>query len=255
MRKVAYGVSMLVASVALHAACGGFGTAVTPESDAGTDAAQARFCPGGADALFCADFDGTDALEGWDLRSEKLGGTLAGIGSDPTRSRLLEAAIQPVPAGSTAQSEAVLLEGVSRLGSRGVSVDADLDVDEVEAMPNKEGATTLTIAISIDPPRLVSLVFFAGRAGLVAVYPPKEVSAPVFHAFTRPERAGLVHYRLETDLDEGTTSLSIEGIPVVSNAKGITSAPIEQVLVTSGIVGKPASRVAIRYDNYRVAKL
>lgn len=246
---------MLVASVALHAACGGFGTAVTPESDAGTDAAQARFCPGGADALFCADFDGTDALEGWDLRSEKLGGTLAGIGSDPTRSRLLEAAIQPVPKGSTAQSEALLLKGVSRIGSRGVSVDTDIDLDEVEAMPNNEGATTVTVAISIEPPRLVSLVFFAGRAGLVAVYPPKTVGEPVFHAFKRPERSGLVHYRLEADLDTGTTSLAIAGVPVLSDAKGITSDAVEQVLVTSGLVGKPASRVAIRYDNYRVTKL
>lgn len=246
---------MLVASVALHAACGGFGTAVAPESDAGTDAAQARFCPGGADALFCADFDGAEALEGWDLRSEKLGGTLAGIASDPTRSRLLEAAIQPLPAGATDQSEALLLKGVSRIGSRGVSVEADIDLDGVEAMPASEGATTMTIAISIDPPRLVTLVFFVGRAGLVAVYPPKAMGEPVFHAFKRPERSGFVHYRLETDLDQGTTSLAIAGVPVVSDAKGITSAGVEQVLVTSGLVGKPASRVAIRYDNYRVTKL
>ena len=236
-------------------ACGGFGTAVTPETDAGVDAAPPRFCPGGPDALFCADFDAADAFEGWDLRSEKLGGTLAGVTSDPIQSRVLEAAIQPLPAGAAGQSEALLLKGVSRLASRGVSVDADLDLTEVEAMPKDEGATTMTIAVSIDPPRLVSLVLFTGRAGLVAVYPPKSEGEPVFHAFKRPERSGLVHYRLEADLDRGTTSLSIAGVPVITDAKGITSAPLEQILVTSGIVGKPASRVAIRYDNYRVAKL
>lgn len=168
---------------------------------------------------------------------------------------LLEAAIQPLPAGATDQSEALLLKGVSRIGSRGVAVDADLELDGVDAMPADEGATTMTIAISIDPPRLVTLVFFAGRARLVAVYPPKTVGEPVFHAFKRPERSGPVHYRLEADLERGTTSLAIAGVPVLTDAKGITSEPLEQILLTSGLVGKPASRVAIRYDNYRVAKL
>jgi predicted small lipoprotein YifL len=86
MRNAVRAVALLMTSMASLGACGGFGTAVTPEADAGVDAAPARFCPGGADALFCADFDAADAFEGWDLRSEKLGGTLAGIKGDPSQS-------------------------------------------------------------------------------------------------------------------------------------------------------------------------
>jgi hypothetical protein len=254
MRRVAHAVSVLVASVVLHAACASFGTTATPESDSGTDAATARFCPGGADALFCADFDGAEALEGWDIPVKKLGGTLAGIGDDPTKSRLLEAAIQPVPAG-TDSSEAQLLEGVSRLGSRGVSVDVDIDLDEVEAMPETEDVKTVSVAITLAPPRLVTLVFKPGHQGAVVVFPSADPKSTLFHPFKRPVRSGLVHYRLETDFDKGTVSLAIETIPVVSSEASITSAPIEQVLVTSGAVGRPATRVAVRYDNYRVAKL
>ena len=67
-----------------------------PGSDSGCPGARACGCV--VDATFCADFEGTTAVEEWEVKTEENGGTLSFVASDRSAPHGLQAATSPVAA-------------------------------------------------------------------------------------------------------------------------------------------------------------
>lgn len=95
----ALGLALGVAVAAAALACGTFSSAdvSAPPADAGSDArcTGPRACSCVVGAVFCADFEGTTAVEEWELKTEENGGTLSFGASDRSAPHARQAATSP----------------------------------------------------------------------------------------------------------------------------------------------------------------
>jgi hypothetical protein len=211
-------------------------------NDAGCTASRACGCVVGAD--FCADFEGTTAVEEWELKAEENGGTLSFVASDRSPPHGLQATTSARAAdGGLFGATAKAVVSKTFVGADIAKISLAFDI----------AAPTVPCAKDSDATYLVSL-FPTGGVGVTVLLQTK--TGPMIYvkggtdqytslkAFTNTKT--WTHVTIEAS--NGTLAVGYDGVPAAAPIPfTVTSSGLALAL---GLTNEPAATdCTVSYDN------